>query len=124
MMTNLVPTDPVTIALFVLGAVLYFLLTERLLARFFPAPGEVAPDKSPGAPTSGGRRLAVIRALVAVAPLLGLLGTVRGMMQVFRGLPGGPVSLTVAEGIRAALYSTEYGLALALPAFLLSCLLR
>lgn len=110
------PTDPVTIALFVSGAALYFLLAERLLARFFPAPGD--------APEAGGRRVALIRALVAVVPLLGLLGTVRGMMQAFRGLPGGPVSLTVAEGVRAALYSTEYGLALALPALLLSCLLR
>lgn len=115
--------DGVMLTLFLLGLTLYFLLAERLLARYFPRPAEnVTPAEN--APLRGLRRLGVIHALIALAPVLGLLGTVNGMIATFRGLENGTASLSVGTGIHAALYSTEYGLALAIPAFLLSRLLK
>lgn len=71
---------------------------------------------------------------ISVAPLLGLLGTVIGMMETFRVITvygAGNPSLT-AEGISIALITTEAGLTAAFPGMLLhllatnrkNCLLR
>ena len=58
-----------------------------------------------------------LRTLVAVAPLLGLLGTVLGMIETFQALVDGNVEMTVklADGIHVALYTTQAGLMAALP---------
>ena len=58
-----------------------------------------------------------LRVLVAVAPLLGLLGTVLGMIETFQALVHGNVEMTVklADGIHVALYTTQAGLMAALP---------
>lgn len=61
----------------------------------------------------------VIGSLVGAAPLLGLLGTVMGMISTFntmadRSGPKGGGGL--AEGISMALITTETGLAIAIPA--------
>ncbi len=58
-----------------------------------------------------------LRGLVAVAPLLGLLGTVLGMIETFQALVYGGVEMTtrLAEGIHVALYTTQAGLVAALP---------
>lgn len=142
-------TDPVMFTLFLLGLTLYFLLAERLLSQWMRPAAKKIPgaEKSPTAPVAtetslaetaatetiaattarglrGLRRRGVINALIALAPMLGLLGTVGGMIKTFRGLDGGAASQSVADGIHAALYSTEYGLALAIPAFLLARLLH
>lgn len=72
-------------------------------------------------------RYAVLaRAIVAVAPLAGLLGTVSGMIEMFDGLSeqvlhsqdGG-----IAGGIAEALLTTELGLAIAIPGLLASRML-
>jgi biopolymer transport protein ExbB len=57
------------------------------------------------------------RVLVAVAPLLGLLGTVLGMIETFHALVQGNVEMTakLADGIHIALYTTQAGLVAALP---------
>ena len=60
----------------------------------------------------------MIQTLIAIAPLLGLLGTVTGMMETFRGL--GDASLFsqtggVAGGIAQALLTTQIGLIIAAP---------
>ena len=54
----------------------------------------------------------VIRALVAVTPLLGLLGTVTGMVQVFdvMAVTGSSNARLMAEGISAATIPTMAGL--------------
>lgn len=58
------------------------------------------------------------RAIVAVAPLLGLLGTVSGMIETFAAL--GDMTLYsqsggIAGGISQALLTTQFGLAIAIP---------
>ncbi len=65
-----------------------------------------------------GRDLAVMKVAVGAAPLLGLLGTVTGMLTTFRGLAtggGGQQTMEmIARGISEALITTETGLVLAL----------
>ena len=60
-------------------------------------------------------------AMIAAAPLLGLLGTVTGMERTFETLAGqGMKSLEgLAGGISEVLVATESGLAVALPAMVL-----
>lgn len=68
------------------------------------------------------RRIIFLKALVAAAPLLGLLGTVMGMLKTFSGLSGqavGPTGAAVASGISEALITTQTGLLIALPGLLL-----
>ena len=60
--------------------------------------------------------LTVPRALIGLAPLLGLLGTVTGVIESFEALVGGGPGL--GEGIGMALRTTQYGLTLAAPALL------
>lgn len=73
------------------------------------------------------RHARLIDTLVVAAPLLGLLGTVMGMMQTFDALTemalfaqGGGI----AGGISAALTTTQTGLLIALPALALQRLLE
>ena len=61
-------------------------------------------------------------AMIAAAPLLGLLGTVSGMVKTFENLSSqtGQKSMEgLAGGISEVLVATESGLAVALPAMLL-----
>lgn len=60
--------------------------------------------------------------MIAAAPLLGLLGTVSGMVKTFEGLSAkaGEKSMeALARGISEVLVATESGLLVALPALLL-----
>ena len=65
------------------------------------------------------RDLRVMRICVAAAPLLGLLGTVTGMLATFGALAsgsGGEEQMgMVSQGISAALITTETGLVIAIP---------
>lgn len=65
------------------------------------------------------RDLRVMKICVSAAPLLGLLGTVTGMLATFGALAtgsGGEKTMgLVAEGISEALVTTETGLIIALP---------
>jgi biopolymer transport protein ExbB len=65
------------------------------------------------------RDLRMIRICVGVAPLLGLFGTVTGMLYTFNALAegsGGEKTMgLVAKGISEALITTETGLVIALP---------
>lgn len=66
------------------------------------------------------RQRLLIGAMIAAAPLLGLLGTVAGMIRTFESLAGrGARSVEgLAGGISEALLNTEAGLAVAIPAVL------
>ena len=65
------------------------------------------------------RDLRLMRVCVSAAPLVGLLGTVTGMLATFGALAsgsGGDKTMgLVAEGISEALITTETGLLIALP---------
>jgi biopolymer transport protein ExbB len=64
------------------------------------------------------RRARFVSTLVTAAPLLGLLGTVLGMLKTFFGISTGGGAETadvVAGGIAEALVTTEAGLMIALP---------
>jgi biopolymer transport protein ExbB/TolQ len=64
----------------------------------------------------------VLGAMIAAAPLLGLLGTVSGMVTTFESLSNrvGQKSMEgLAKGISEVLVATESGLAVAIPAMLL-----
>lgn len=65
------------------------------------------------------RNLRVMKVCISAAPLLGLLGTVTGMLATFAALAsgsGGEKTMElVAKGISEALITTETGLVIALP---------
>ena len=68
----------------------------------------------------------LIKTLVAVAPLLGLLGTVIGMVEMFGSMQGALSSdgeATVAGGISTALVTTQLGLVIAAPGLVASYML-
>ncbi|MEC9248355.1 MAG: MotA/TolQ/ExbB proton channel family protein, partial [Pseudomonadota bacterium] len=66
------------------------------------------------------RYLNILGTIAAVAPLLGLLGTVFGMIEVFTAITisGLGQSGELAGGISQALVSTAAGLAVAIPALM------
>ncbi|MDP6893022.1 MAG: MotA/TolQ/ExbB proton channel family protein [Verrucomicrobiota bacterium] len=68
------------------------------------------------------RRLVFLNTLIATAPLLGLLGTVMGMLMTFKGLSvgGGKLVDVVASGISEALITTEMGLLIAVPGYFMA----
>ena len=73
------------------------------------------------------RHLIFLSTLVAAAPLMGLLGTVIGMLGTFAAISSGGGSETaakVAEGISEALITTQTGLFIALPGIFLILLIR
>jgi len=66
------------------------------------------------------RHLSAIKALGAAAPLLGLLGTVNGMVGTFQilGMQGAANAQALAAGIKEALITTQTGLLIAIPGLL------
>ncbi len=71
------------------------------------------------------RYLGALATIASAAPLLGLLGTVIGMIEIFGsqsadgGLsPGGGNPAQLAHGISIALYNTAFGLIVAIPALI------
>jgi len=73
------------------------------------------------------RRLIFLTTLVASAPLMGLLGTVIGMLGTFAAISmggGAETAAMVAEGISEALITTQTGLFVALPGIFLALLIR
>ncbi len=66
------------------------------------------------------RYLGALATIATIAPLLGLFGTVVGMIEIFgsqgaiNGAAGNPQQL--AHGISVALYNTAFGLLIAIPA--------
>ena len=62
--------------------------------------------------------LPLVAITAAIAPLLGLLGTVTGMIDVFRQITNfaNPENSELARGISEALVTTKFGLVTAIPA--------
>ena len=65
------------------------------------------------------KHIGLLSTIARVAPLLGLLGTVLGMVDMFQALPEGGSMTMVAGGIWKALLTTVAGLTVAIPALLL-----
>jgi biopolymer transport protein ExbB len=71
------------------------------------------------------RYLGALATIASAAPLLGLLGTVIGMIEIFGSQPGGTLVVPegsnpgqLAHGISVALYNTAFGLIVAIPALI------
>jgi biopolymer transport protein ExbB len=74
------------------------------------------------------RQLVLLGSLVAAAPLVGLLGTVFGMLVTFQALAagggGGQVTEAMASGISQALFPPEVGLCISLPGLIAAQFIR
>jgi biopolymer transport protein ExbB len=65
------------------------------------------------------RYLSALGTLATVSPLLGLFGTVIGMIEIFgASAPSGTNPQALAHGISIALYNTALGLVVAIPALI------
>ena len=64
--------------------------------------------------------LSALGSIASVAPLLGLFGTVVGMIEIFGAqTPGSGNPAQLAHGISVALYNTAFGLVIAIPSLVM-----
>lgn len=62
------------------------------------------------------RYLTTLGTIASISPLMGLLGTVVGMIEIFGSQsPSGANPMQLAHGISVALYNTGFGLIIAIP---------
>lgn len=102
-------------------------LAERVAVRRGPALRRRLDDALGPLEDGLSRNAALARAVVLVAPLLGLLGTVSGMIELFDSLGTGTFQAQeggIAGGIAQALLTTELGLTIAIPGFFASRVLE
>ncbi len=65
------------------------------------------------------RYLSALGTIAAISPLMGLFGTVVGMIELFGAQsPSGANPLQLAHGISIALYNTGFGLLIAIPSMI------
>ena len=65
------------------------------------------------------RYLTTLGTIATIAPLMGLFGTVVGMIEIFGSqAPTGSNPMQLAHGISTALYNTGFGLIIAIPAMI------
>ncbi len=99
------------------------------VARTLGTPGDPARQLDAALEQHAGRldRGAVLaRTIVSVAPMLGLLGTVSGMIEMFDSLGTGTFHAQeggIAGGIAEALFTTQLGLGVAIPGYFATRLL-
>lgn len=125
---------PVMIAILALSVVLYsrcfwLLLSLWRSRRHLDGIGPVQEREVPqlrrarqDAEASFRHQRVMLGAMIAAAPLLGLLGTVSGMVTTFESLSGHSAEKTMeglARGISEVLVATESGLVVAIPALLI-----
>jgi len=73
------------------------------------------------------QRIQYLLDVAVVAPMMGLLGTVLGMIQAFSSLQaelGSVIPLSLAQGVAKALVTTAGGLAVGIPAMLIYAVFR
>ncbi|GAA4339690.1 MotA/TolQ/ExbB proton channel family protein [Pigmentiphaga soli] len=71
------------------------------------------------------RRVGAIGTIAAIAPLMGLFGTVIGMIDIFGAYsPAADDPARLAHGISVALYNTGFGILIAIPAMIFYRALR
>ena len=88
-------------------------ITEIALRNAFEAAGRAAVHRLE-------RYLNTLGTIASAAPLLGLMGTVIGMIEIFgsQAPTGGSNPVLLAHGISVALYNTAFGLMIAIPALM------
>lgn len=88
-------------------------ITEEALREAFEAAGRAAVHRLE-------RYLNALGTIASAAPLLGLLGTVIGMIEIFasQAPAGGSNPALLAHGISIALYNTAFGLIVAIPSLM------
>jgi len=88
-------------------------ITEKALRESFESAGRVAVHRLE-------RYLNTLGTIASAAPLLGLLGTVIGMIEIFgsQSPTGGNNPAMLAHGISIALYNTAFGLMIAIPSLM------
>jgi len=65
------------------------------------------------------RYLTTLGTIASIAPLMGLFGTVVGMIEIFGSQsPSGANPMQLAHGISIALYNTGFGLVIAIPSMI------
>ena len=89
-------------------------VTEAALRDTFETAGRAAVHRME-------RYLNSLGTIASAAPLLGLLGTVIGMIEIFgsQAPTGGSNPALLAHGISVALYNTAFGLIIAIPSLML-----
>jgi len=89
-------------------------ISEDTLQEAFEAAGRAAVHRLE-------RYLNTLGTIASAAPLLGLLGTVIGMIEIFgsQAPTGGNNPALLAHGISVALYNTAFGLIIAIPSLML-----
>jgi biopolymer transport protein ExbB len=89
-------------------------ISEETLRNAFDTAGRAAVHKLE-------RFLNTLGTIASAAPLLGLLGTVVGMIEIFgsQAPSGGTNPALLAHGISVALYNTAFGLVIAIPSLML-----
>jgi biopolymer transport protein ExbB len=60
--------------------------------------------------------LNILATIATIAPLIGLFGTVLGMIEIFASQGGSANPQQLAQGVSMALYNTAFGLLIAIPA--------
>lgn len=66
-----------------------------------------------------GRYLTTLGTIASISPLMGLFGTVVGMIEIFGSqAPTGANPMQLAHGISIALYNTGFGLVIAIPSMI------
>jgi biopolymer transport protein ExbB len=88
-------------------------ITEQALRQAFESAGRAAVHRLE-------RYLNTLGSIAAAAPLLGLFGTVVGMIEIFgsQAPTGGSNPALLAHGISVALYNTAFGLIVAVPSLM------
>ena len=98
----------------------------RILAEVVAVRGETSAYRSAAIEEAGrdvahelDRYIPALSTIAVVAPLLGLFGTVVGMIEIFGSYtPGGGDPAQLARGISVALYNTGFGILIAIPALI------
>ena len=116
-----------------LAAVFYLYFAQR---RGIVVPDAVSRIRSAKDPAAEGAHIADrlnaavewLADLAAIAPLVGLLGTVLGMFQAFGGIASdvtaGAKPVVLAQGVSQAIVTTIFGLAIAIPCLVFYALFR
>lgn len=116
-----------------LTMILYLWLAQR---RGAVLKDGIARLKASNDPAAEGARIAAaltssvdwLADIAAIAPLVGLLGTVLGMFQAFGGIAAdvtaGAKPVVLAQGVSQAIVTTIFGLVVAIPALLFHAIFR